>query len=132
MSVESALAGELQKAAEVAALIANRVYPVVAPQASAVPFVTYRRSPGEVLYTQEGESSVQKAFFQIAAAAETYETAITLAAAIRTGLSGKRSLGDGHITFNGIFFQDPEDAWNQETGLFVRTQGCTILYRKGV
>jgi len=31
---------------------------------------------------------------------------------------------------HGIFFRDPEDSWNQETGLFVRTQECTIVYRK--
>jgi len=130
MSIESVLAGEIQKIPEAAALIADRVYPVAAPQSTPPPFVTYRRVPGEVMYTQGGESNAQKAHFQIAAVTETYDGALTLAAAIRTGLSGKRGLGDGSITMHGIFFRDPEDAWNQETGLFVRTQECTIVYRK--
>jgi len=129
MSLESALASEITQIAAVAALIVERVFPVAAPQGGATPFVTYRRVPGEALYTHSGESSVQKAFFQIAAVAETYEGALDLALAIREGLSGKRGLGDGSITMNGIFFRDPEDAWNQETGLFVRTQECTIVYR---
>ncbi len=131
MSVESALATEIKSILAVTALVADRIYPVAAPQTSAQPFVTYRRVPGEVMYTQDGESKTQKAFFQIAAVADKYEVVIELAAAIRSGLSGKRSLGDGSVNLNGIFFKDPEDSWNQETGLFVRTQGCTIIYRKG-
>lgn len=130
MSLESALASEIKAVPAVAALIGDRVYPVAAPQTSANPFVTYRRIPGEVLYTQQGETNIQKASFQISAVAQEYETAIALASAIRSGLSGKRALGDGSITLNGIFFNDPEDSWNQETGLFVRSQGCTITYRK--
>lgn len=130
MSLESALASEIKAIAAVAALIGDRVYPVAAPQTSANPFVTYRRVPGEVLYTHEGESSIQKAFFQISAVAQEYETTITLAEAIRAGLSGKTALGDGSVRLNGIFFKDPEDSWNQETGLFVRSQDCTITYRK--
>lgn len=130
MSLESALASEIKAVAAVAALIGDRVYPVAAPQTSANPFVTYRRTRGEVLYTQQGETNIQKAFFQISAVAQDYETAIALADAIRSGLSGKRALGDGTITINGIFFNDPDDAWNQETGLFVRMQDCTIVYRK--
>lgn len=130
MSLESALASEIAAVAAVAALSGNRIYPVAAPQTSANPFVTYRRVPGEVLYTHEGESSIQKAFFQISAVALEYETVIALAEAIRAGLSGKRSLGDGSVRLNGIFFKDPEDSWNQETGLFVRSQDCTITYRK--
>ncbi len=131
MSIESALAGEIKGISAVSVLVADRIYPVAAPQTSAQPFVTYRRVPGEVIYTHEGESKIQKAFFQISAVADTYEMVIELAAAIRAGLSGKRSLGDGNVNLNGIFFKDPEDAWNQETGLFVRTQECTITYRKG-
>jgi len=103
MSIESVLAGEIQKIHEAAALIADRVYPVAAPQSTPPPFVTYRRVPGEVMYTQGGESNAQKAHFQIAAVTETYDGALTLAAAIRTGLSGKRGLGDGSITMHGIF-----------------------------
>lgn len=131
MSLESALASEIKAIAAAAALVGDRVYPVAAPQTSASPFVTYRRVPGEVLYTHEGESKIQKAFFQVSAIALEYETVITLAAAIRAGLSGKRSLGDGVILLNGIFFRDPEDTWNQESGLFVRSQDCTITYRVG-
>lgn len=130
MSLESALASEIKAIPAAAALIGERVYPVAAPQTSATPFVTYRRAPGEVLYTHQGESSVQRASFQISAVAQEYETVITLADAIRAGLSGKRTLGDGSIRLTGMFFQEPEDAWNQETGLFVRSQGCMIVYRK--
>ena len=131
MSLESALASEIKGNPAVNALVAERVWPVAAPQTSAQPFVTYRRVPGEVMYTQDGESKTQKAHIQIAAVAAAYETGIELAAAIRSGLSGKRSLGDNSVSINGIFFKDPEDSWNQETGLFVRTQECTITYRKG-
>lgn len=130
MSIESALKGVIQAIPDVAALVVDRIYPVVAPQTTPAPFVTYRRVPGEALYTHSGESSTQKAHFQIAAVAETYEGALDLTQKIRTGLSGKRGLGDGSTMMNGIFFTDPEDSWNQETGLFVRTQACAITYRK--
>lgn len=130
MSVESALAVELQDIDAVSALIVDRVYPVAAPQTSAQPFLTYRRVSGVVLYTHEGESSVQKAYFQISAVAETYAAVITLAAAVRAGLSGRRGLlGDSSVKASGIFFRDPEDSWNQETNLFVRTQECAITFQ---
>ncbi|MDL1909694.1 DUF3168 domain-containing protein [Chloroflexi bacterium CFX6] len=131
MSLESALASEITELPGVAGLIGDRVYPVAAPQTSASPFITYRRVTGEVQYTHEGESRIQRARFQLSAIADTYETVIELAEAIRSGLSGKRSLGNGIIQLNGIFFMDPEDTWNRETGLFVRSQDCTITYRKG-
>ncbi len=130
MSVESALATEIKQITEVAALIADRVWPVAAPQTSEKPFVTFRRVPGEVQYTHSGESSLQKAYFQISAVSDLYEIAQDLAKKLRAGLSGKRgSLGDGSVKVNGIFFKDPEDSWNQETGLFVRTQECSINYQ---
>lgn len=130
MSVESALATEIKQIPDVAALIADRVWPVAAPQTSDKPFVTFRRVPGEVQYTHSGESSLQKAYFQISAVADLYETVVDLAKKLRAGLSGKRgALGDGSVKVNGIFFKDPEDSWNQETGLFVRTQECSINYQ---
>lgn len=131
MSLESTLAAEIKNISAVTALVADRIYPVVAPQTNANPLVTYRRVPSEVMYTHEGESRIQKAFFHLAAVADKYEVVIELAAALRAGLSGKRfSLGDGLTQMAPILFKDPEDAWNQETGLFVRTQECTITYRK--
>lgn len=120
MSVESELADDIKNDTAIAAIVADRVWPVAAPQNSAHPFVTYRRVPGEVMYTHEGESRIQKAHMQISAVANNYDLVIELADAIRSALSGKQ----------GRFFKDPEDAWNQETGLFVRTQECTITYRK--
>jgi hypothetical protein len=124
MSIESELATDIKNIQAVSALVADRVWPVAAPQTSGQPFVTYRRVPGDVLYTHDGESRVQKAYFQIAAVAVTYEGAIELADAVRDGLSGRH----GEKVF---LFRSPEDTWNQETGLFVRNQECTITYRKG-
>ncbi len=124
MSIESDLATAIKNIPSVSALVADRVWPVAAPQTSAQPFVTYRRVPGDVLYTHDGESRVQKAYFQIAAVAVTYEGTIELAETVCAGLSGRH--GE-----NVFIFRSPEDTWNQETGLFVRTQECTITYRKG-
>jgi len=130
MSLESALATEIQQIPDVTALIVDRVWPVAAPQTSDKPFVTFRRVPGEVQYTHGGESSLQKGYFQISAVADLYETVVDLAKKLRAGLSGKRGvLGDGSVKVNGIFFKDPEDSWNQETGLFVRTQECVVHYQ---
>ena len=115
MSIESDLATAIKNIPSVSALVADRVWPVAAPQTSAQPFVTYRRVTGDVFYTHD---------FQIAAVAVTYEGAIELAEAVRDGLSGRH--GE-----NVFIFRSPDDTWNQETGLFVRTQECTITYRKG-
>jgi hypothetical protein len=130
MTIESALGVALAQIPDVTALIGNRVFPVAAPQTAGRPFVTYKRVPGDVNYTQGGESDLKRATFQVAAVAETYDTVIALAQAIRDGLSGKRgALGDGSVKVSPIFLRDPEDAWNQETGLFVRTQELRILYK---
>ncbi len=121
MSVESDFRQSLIAIPEVSALVSERIYPVVAPQNSSLPFMTYRRvAGGFVQYTHDGESRAQKATFQVSAVSETFDGAIELARSVRIGLSTK-----------GIFFKEPEDNWNQETGLFVRTQECTVSYQKG-
>jgi hypothetical protein len=126
MSIESALASKIQLIPEVAAIISNRVYPVVAPQNSATPFVIYKRVPEDTQYTQSGESNLQKARFEVSAVCETYEQAIDLAEKLRAGLSGKRGiLGDG----SAIFSQGPSDDWNRESGLFVRMIVLRIQYQ---
>lgn len=83
MSAEAALYAKLSAAASVTALCGTRIYPVVAPQEAAAPFVVYRvleqRGHGNV----GGVPDAWVTRFELAAVADGYGEAAALAEALR-------------------------------------------------
>jgi hypothetical protein len=87
-SPEQVLRGRLIQDAAVVALLASRVYPVIAPSSAALPFVTYRRTGITRAMTLGGPAGTPNVFVDFAVFAATYETVRELADAMRKSLDG--------------------------------------------
>lgn len=72
----------------VAASVGNRVYPVLAPASSALPFITYRRAGVIREHTLAGPDGLPTVQLELEIFAATYEAARELADSCRATLDG--------------------------------------------
>jgi len=75
--------------------ITTRIFPVMIPQDSAYPLITYQRISGLRDTVMEGPSGFAHPRMQIDSYAKTYAGAKELAGAVRQALYGKTYFGDG-------------------------------------
>jgi hypothetical protein len=87
-SPEQVVRGRLLADATVAAAVATRVYPVIAPSSAALPFVTYRRTGITRGMTLAGPQGTPNVFVDFAVFATTYEAVREVADAMRKSLDG--------------------------------------------
>lgn len=88
MTVEAAIYTLLKDAAGVSALAGTRIYPILAPQDSAYPLITYQRISGARWRTFDGPSGKAQPRFQLDVWATSYAGANALAKAVRDALDG--------------------------------------------
>lgn len=87
MSIEARLYAQLTTHAGLAALIADRAYPVQLPQDVALPAVTYLRvSDAPLLHRSGGAPTYNRARFQVDAWATSYDGALALRKQIRAAM----------------------------------------------
>jgi len=80
--IEQTVTAALKASAQVAALVADRVYPVKIPQGAVLPAVTYQRTDSSPDYTLQGYGS-ETVTLTLNSLAPTYEQAKELAIAVR-------------------------------------------------
>lgn len=90
MSIEAAIFSLLTTDSSVSSLVGTRLYPLLAPQDAATPFIVYQRVSASRWTSLEGPSGMAQPRIQIDAYTSTYAAAKTLATAIREKLSGYR------------------------------------------
>lgn len=73
---------------DVALLVGTKVYPVMAPASTALPFITYRRSGIQRQQTLQNPAGVPRVTFDVQVYAATYEDAREVADAVRKTLDG--------------------------------------------
>ena len=88
MSVESALYSALSSNGGVTALVSTRIYPAVAPDTAAVPYVVYSLSNTDRFHTLVGSSDPAKYQFQIGCTAATYDACKAIVSAVVAALQG--------------------------------------------
>lgn len=69
--------------------VGDKVFPLVAPQRTAAPYITYQRISGLDTSTMDGTESLDMARFQIKVFAKTYEDSVDIAEAVKTAMEGK-------------------------------------------
>jgi hypothetical protein len=113
--IEQAIYARLSADAAVTALVGTRVYPVVAPQKTAKPFIVYRRIDTEHANskTRGRTTDSARALVEVQAIASTYSGARALAEKVRLSLqnySGAVSIaGGGTVNIGGIISQGEAD-----------------------
>jgi Protein of unknown function (DUF3168) len=85
--IEAAIA-KLRDAPAVAAIADGRVFPGALPQGQAVPAVVVNEISGAPVYTDDGESALNRSRLQVDAWAATYTDAKLLARTVKAELSG--------------------------------------------
>ncbi len=97
----------------VAALVVSRVYPVLAPQGAAIPYVTFQRISGPRVYHMGGATGLARVRMQVDCFAADYVAVKALATAVRGALEAQRgSLGGAglKINFRMMHLEDDQDS----------------------
>jgi hypothetical protein len=95
----------LTEDAGVSAIVGNKVYPQIAAQGAAFPFVVYVLQDNSPSDTKSGPSTLDEVRYDIVAAAETYASLSSLTERIRLALD--RYTGDlGGVEIDSIQFID--------------------------
>lgn len=91
--IESTLFTVLAGAAPVSVLVAARIFPMRRPQRDmTLPAIVYQRVGSSPDYTLAGDSGLDAVRIQVSCWASTYAGAKSLAAAVRTAVTGSASL----------------------------------------
>ena len=88
MSIETTLYSTLANNATVAALVSARIYPALAPESAAFPYLTYFNVAGSRISTLPGVGDGVRKRIQINCNAETYAGSKTLGSAVIGALEG--------------------------------------------
>ena len=88
MSIETTLYTTLSGDAGVAALTSTRIYPNVAPEDTALPYLIYSAISSERFHTLPGIGNMQRKVIQIDCNATTYSGAKALTDAVISALEG--------------------------------------------
>jgi hypothetical protein len=87
-SPEAVLRSALVASASVSAIVGSRIYPILAPQTAALPFIVWRRSGISREHTLAGPMGVPTVSVEMQLLANTYEQARELADKVRVVLDG--------------------------------------------
>lgn len=87
-SPEAVLRNVLVTNTVASSVVGTRVYPILAPQSAAMPFITYRRAGIQRQQTLAGPSGVPKVTVEVDVYAATYEAARDVADRVRRCLDG--------------------------------------------
>lgn len=118
-TVEEALFARLTGTAAVAALVAARVYPLVAPQAAARPFVTYQRISTSRVASLDGPSGLARVRYQLDVWADDDAGARALAREVRLALDGYSGDGAaGDRVIQSVVADDERDFFDEASRTF--------------
>ena len=92
MTIETDLYTTLSNDAGVAAICSTRIYPNLAPESAALPFITYQVVAGGKLSTITGVDDATRKRIQINCNADTYAESKSLSSAVFDALEG-----DGYL-----------------------------------
>lgn len=93
--IEKALRSLVLAIPGVTAEVGDRMYPLEAKEGQSGSYLTYQRVSAVGGETCDGSDDLLRSRFQITAWSAKYETAVKIAAAIRTGLAGLQTVQDG-------------------------------------
>lgn len=132
-SPEKLIADRLQSDPAVAAVIAGRVYPVIAPASAALPFLTWRRQAVQREQTLSGPMGMPTVTLAVDIYAEGYEAVRELADAVRACLDGFGGQVGNYTYVRLVALLNESDGFVQLAGgdlppVYSVTQTYTILW----
>jgi len=128
MLVGKAIYSLLSDDAAVDAIISDRIYPNVAKQSSAFPFVVYTVTGDNPTDTKDGVSPLDENAVLILCYSQTYSQASDLADKVRTALDRKDGTYEG-VNIQGIqylSYSDDFDVNDDNDGVYVKSLNFRI------
>ncbi len=125
--IETALYQTLISNVGVVAVLAARIYPMIAPQDVIGPFLVYERLTSELDYAQDGPSALKTARFRLTLGSGKYADVLAAYKVVYAAIQPSMSINQ--ITTYGIFFNEPDDAYYQESNLHQRTVEFDVQYK---
>lgn len=132
--LETSLIQYLLSASAVAALVDDRIYPIVMPQTTDADEVIYPAITIQLIsdveeFSQSGPSNLARAIVQINSIGELYLEAKELAAAVRDALNGIRGDMEG-TTVQGCFRSNETESQDRDYKIFTVMTDYEIHYQK--
>ena len=123
MTFEADLKSHLQADASIAALVADRIWPIVRAQGSSLPAITYQRVAGTPQSDLDGDDGdLIEVRVQIDCWARGFEDVRTLAELVRVRLQTAASTFRGRLLFDQDFYED-------DVKVFRVSQDFALWYR---
>jgi len=87
MSIETTLYATINDDAAVTALVADRIYPMIAPDGAATPYVTYQVIATEAHNIINGAPGTERKVIQVNCISNTYANAKAIAEAVKAAIN---------------------------------------------
>lgn len=129
MTEGKAIYSILTSDADVNALVSGRVYPQIAAQGAAFPFVVYLLTNVGPSDTKSGVSTLDEVRYDIVVAAETYAVAADLTEKVRTAIDRYTGTVAG-VTIDSVQFQSMDADNDPATETFVTSSEYIIRVRR--
>ena len=126
--IAGAIYSKLSNNAELSALVSDRIYPVLAPQGVASPFLVFEKTGGEIESTLSADTNINRDNLQITCFSETYQEAFDISAIVAELLSRWQGVESG-VTIEDVFFENESDFFDAQTEFFQFVLDFEIIYR---
>jgi hypothetical protein len=115
-SPEQAISAVLLSDPAVAAVVGQRIYPVLAPATADLPLVTWRRSGVQRQHTLSGPMGMPTVLLSVELFAPTYEAVRDLADRVRRALDGYGGSPADCVLVNNVSLDNETDGYVQLAG----------------
>lgn len=134
-SPEQGLATVIVADPAVAAVVGTRVYPVIAPAAADLPFITWRRSSVQRSHSLSGPTGMPTVVLSVDLYAVTYEAVRELADRVRLALDGYGGTPADSISVQHVSLDNESDGFIQLAGgdippVYSVTQTYSIIWQE--
>jgi hypothetical protein len=127
--IERDLIAALLANGSLAGQVSTRIWPLVAPDEAAHPYVVIERIAGDVGYHADGPAGHVVAVVRCSCVGRRYADAKGVANALVTAVSGYRGSWANSLIY-GIFVSDEVDEYAEDTGQFVVNIYLTIHFKE--
>jgi hypothetical protein len=109
-NAEQAISARLRAFAGLTALVGTKIYPVVMPQGTVLPAVTYRRTAGPRVQNLAGSSGLARPVIAVDVFAASYSSAKAIGEQVRLALSDQGGSWGSCTVQNCVFLGDRDVA----------------------
>jgi hypothetical protein len=123
MYIEEALYTYLSTYAGLTALISKKVFPVIAPEGTLVPYITYTKVSGQRFHALKTDSGMTNPIYQFSCFATAYGSTKAMSAQLRAALQNYSNTmgGSGGVVVQSVLLVDEHDLYDDEAKVYYTT-----------